>query len=482
MDTFSKLEQIISNHLQHETSPAAVLVEEGTPTASIAVLDGGNITSRCISAEGHNEETLFQACSISKPVAGTAMSILVGQGKAKFEDKIVEILPRSVIERIETPSTSILVKKITIKMLMSHTSGLSVHGFAGYVDDIPSTLEVLSGRAGINTRQIRLDGIPGQRFSYSGGGMTVLQLIIEYIAQKPFSEVIQGLIFGPLGMHRSFYNIAESDGNLAKAHYTGYTACEVPYRTNPEQAAAGLWTTPTDLLKLVYALQRSLKCDDGSGFLDRDIARELLTEVKSNMGLTWLAPQSPGFAFAHAGSNEPGWNCMLIGYTDLHFSKPRDAEKWPELFNDCGIAVMTNSATGISVIWKILNAIAYIKGWSATGEVGKILRKAEATIPFASIDKFLNPSWEIWIGDWSDDWKIEKGENGNGIAVFGGLRVNLVPAATPVDKDLNGSHLDVLLQGLEIMLRMGTDEKGRLIEIYDGGNGRITLVRPVPQQ
>ena len=365
MEAFELLREIIKHQLDNCASSEAALATLGSSSTSIGILDDEEISSHCIATEGHNQDTLFQACSISKPVACVSAAILVQRGKLSFDDKIVALLPRSVMEVLETPSTKHLLGEITIRMLMSHTSGLSQHAFPGYTSNIPSPLDVLAGKGGINTKHVHLEGLPGHRFSYSGGGMTVLQLILEHITNQAFPDLVRELVLDPLGMHRSFYAVPQEE-NYAIAQYTGFTACEVPYRANPEQAAAGLWTTPTDLLKLVRALQSSLKVNDHTGLLHKEVAQEMLTEISGTMAMGWFAPREPGIAFGHGGSNEPGWRCFLVGYANLDFGAAKDWNADVSILDtDCGIAVMTNSAAGTDICFKVVNAIAYIKGWSS---------------------------------------------------------------------------------------------------------------------
>jgi CubicO group peptidase (beta-lactamase class C family) len=233
MEAFQLLREIIKQQSDNCTSPEAALATLGSPSISIGIMDDKEIFSHCISTKGHNHDTLFQACSISKPVACVSAAILVQQGKISFDDKIVTLLPRSVMEVLETPSTKHLLGDITIRMLMSHTSGLSQHAFPGYTSNIPSALDVLAGKGGINTKHVHLEGLPGHRFSYSGGGITVLQLILEQITNQAFPDLVRELVLDPLGMRRSFYAVSQEE-NYAIAHYTGYTACEVPFRENPE--------------------------------------------------------------------------------------------------------------------------------------------------------------------------------------------------------------------------------------------------------
>ena len=156
MDFFTELEQLISSQGTVGAAAADVLAEIGSPSVSIAILDHGSTTSKCISAISDNSETLFQACSISKIITGMATMRLIQAGKLKLEDKIVDVLPKHVVEILETPHTKTMLREITVKHLMSHTSGLSVGGFPGYSKEAPSAEVVPSGKAPANTLQVRV--------------------------------------------------------------------------------------------------------------------------------------------------------------------------------------------------------------------------------------------------------------------------------------------------------------------------------------
>ncbi|KAH0009744.1 hypothetical protein KCU78_g10592, partial [Aureobasidium melanogenum] len=129
--------------------------------------------------------------------------------------------------------------------------------------------------------------------------------------KKSLAQVMQEYVFTPLGMKRSTYAIPDDEdlntekqqgkGNYARAYYNGYTACEAPHRVNPEQSAAGLWTTPTDLLILVSAIQKSLH--DENEFLPHHLANQMLEEVTAGMAHGWFVTNTH---FGHGGSNMPG--------------------------------------------------------------------------------------------------------------------------------------------------------------------------------
>jgi CubicO group peptidase (beta-lactamase class C family) len=275
MDTFSRLEELLSTQDSRFPSASSYLAHLGAPSTSFAILDNGKITSHMITSLHDNTHTRFQACSISKPV-GTAMSVfrLVETGKLELDVLISTYLPAADLELISGPATRELVGTITIRQLLSHTSGLGTHGFPGYntkISRIPTTREILAGSSPpVNTLQVELQSFPGHRFSYSGGGTTVVQLILENVIGKPFAEIVQELVLDPLGMTESTYRYpsdeeingllkpgATGSGNFARAYSNGRTPCDVAHHALPEAGAAGLWTTPSDLLKAIRGMQVS---------------------------------------------------------------------------------------------------------------------------------------------------------------------------------------------------------------------------------
>ena len=352
MDLYAELERLISSQDPTSAPPAEILAKIGSPSVSIAVLDHGSITSKCLSTIRDDSETLFQACSISKPIAGMAIMRLVQAGKLHLDSKIVDLLPKDIVSNLETPHTKSLIQQITVRQLMSHTSGLTVAGVPGYAPsrDLPDAKAMLSGKPPANTLQVRAQTLPGYVFSYSGGGMIVLQVILETVTGKDFPTLVKDLVLEPLEMSRSYYVLADGEKNVTRAHFTGYTPCDVQSHFFPEMAAAGLWTTPTDLLKAVRAMQRSFKSNDGESFLEQNIAREMLEQVQDTMGLTWVAPKDPGIGLSHSGSNFPGWQCFLVGFADLGNGEKNEGMSKQNVPDECGISIMTNSLSGLAVV------------------------------------------------------------------------------------------------------------------------------------
>ena len=482
MEFFADLDSLISSQDTTIGSAAKFLAEIGSPSVSIAILDHGSITSQCISTVGGNSDTLFQACSISKPIAGMATMRLIRAGKLQLDSKIVQLLPDRVISILETPHTKVLLQQITIRHLLSHTSSLNIAHFPGYSKDAPNIETVLSGKAPANTLQIKVQGLPGYALSYSGGGMAVLQIILEAVTGKDFPTLVKELVLDPLGMSRSFYSLPDEENNVATAHLTGYTPCDVQWHDLPEKAAAGLWTTPTDLLKAVRAIQQSLNGDPGKEFLEREIAREMLEEVQNTMALTWIVPQEPGVAFVHSGSNTPGWECFIMGYADLKTSNGAQNLSEQKAWDDCGISIMTNSAAGFTVWAKVFHAITYLKEWVSlpyvigAGPFGKI--------PFCVRGIKINERWGEWKGSWRDADKelvLESNEDEPVLRFGKNVSARLVPAAIPsIEYTGKGKSIDLVLEGLEMMIRLGWKDGNRDIEMwYDGLPPRLVHLTKV---
>jgi CubicO group peptidase (beta-lactamase class C family) len=483
MDFFTELEHLISSQSAAGASPADVLAEVGSPSVSIAILDHGAITSKCISTLGDNSETLFQACSISKPIAGMATMRLVQAGKLKLDDKVVDHLPKNIIDILETPHTEALLREITVKHLMSHTSGLSVGGFPGYSKDAPDAKVVLTGKAQANTLKVRVQGLPGYAFSYSGGGMTVLQIILETVTGKDFPTLMKELVLEPLEMTRSFYNLPEGETNVTKAHLTGYTPCDVKWHTQPEKAAAGLWTTPTDLLKAVRAMQQSLKGTKPQAFLEKEVAELMLTEVSNTVALTWVAPRS-GNSFGHGGSNFPGWECFLMGYADLQSRNVSNHASEQKAWDDCGICIMTNSASGFPVWSKVLCAITYLKKWAPLPYFDG--RTPFQQVPFCTYGPKVDERWVDWQGIWiAGDKKYILEADGRGepaLRYEKSIQVRLVPAAVPSTEyeGGRGKSIDLILEGLEMLVKLGWRDGKRDVELWQdvvGPDGLVHLTR-----
>lgn len=291
-------------------------------------------------------ETLFQAGSISKPVAAVAAMKLVEMRKLRLDDEV-----NAFLKSWKLPANDFTKEeKVTLRRIMSHSAGLTVHGFPGYAagEAVPSLVEVLDGMKPANTAPVRVDIVPGTRFRYSGGGYTIMQLAMMDVTGKTFPELMQELVLSKAGMRHSTYE-QPLPANLRKAAAAGYRANgdAVPgkYHTYPEMAAAGLWTTATDLARFAIEIQKSRE-GRSNKILSQATVEEMLREQKKPYGLGFSLDQVDGSArFGHGGADE--------GFQAL-FSATMDGQ---------GFVVMTNSDNGISLAQEIALSIAAAYFW-----------------------------------------------------------------------------------------------------------------------
>lgn len=436
---------------------------EGVPTASIAILEDGEISARVITKGNEDADTIYQSCSISKAITALGVARLVSEGYLDYDTKVIGWLPESTIECLVDEKTAQLMQYVTVGMLLSHTSGLSQGGFAGYAGDMPSPEAVLSGSPPANTPKVHFLSFPGAQFSYSGGGFTVLQLVLEALTNTPFPQIMQDVVLGPLGMTRSHYGpLALSEKNFAKAHDTAHVVSKAGYHEFTELAAAGLWTTPTDLLKAISAIQTSLSTT--SGFLTQATARKMLSQVTEtpsmgSIGMGWFTTSS---LFAHAGSNDPGYNTYVCS-THSTTSQENDDSK----SKHHGIAIMTNSDYGHDVaIQQICSALFYLKGWPRYGSLPS-LSDAGDCVPYPAPEGAeVDGGWKEWIGKWDGDWEIVERDNGPSLA-FGGLEpMRLRPGAAATRREEDEEERFVfVVDGLRVGVWLECVEDVRVVRL-----------------
>lgn len=320
------------------------------PGVSIAVLHDGKIewskgygVTRAGGAQV-TPDTLFQAGSISKPVTALAALRLVQQHRLTLDGDVNGQLKGW---KLSTPAG----QHVTLRELLSHTAGTTVHGFPGYAAGlpVPSVDDVLAGRAPANTKPVVVDTPPGTAWRYSGGGYTVIQKLIGDVTGIPFAQVLRDEVLLPTGMTRSSFAQPLDAALLANAAWphdgVGQAVPGGPH-TYPELAAAGLWSTPSDLLRYAVAVRDSAR-GAPDALLNRSLATEMLTPGKGDYGLGFEVHGAPADRnFSHGGSNE-GYENFLVAYTG----------------SGDGVAVMTNGAQGNELGLEITRSVAAAYGW-----------------------------------------------------------------------------------------------------------------------
>ena len=339
---------------EHATHNLADRMKElNVPGVSIAVLHEGKLEwargfgARSIGGEPINPDTLFQAASISKPISAMAALHLVQQGKLALDTDV-----NTYLTSWKFPSDPVTAgKPITLRELLTHTAGTTVHGFPGYssTEPVPTLVQVLNGEKPANTPPIKSEAPPGDHWQYSGGGFTIMQQMLIDVAKEPYPKLLYDSVLAPIGMTHSTYEqplpVALRD-NASTPYRGDGKPVEGGAHTYPEMAAAGLWTTPADLLRYAVEVQKSLQ-GKANDVLSQDMTRQMLTPGKGHWGLGLEIGGSDGNPyFSHGGANE-GFRCIFVAY-----------EKTGE-----GAAVMTNGDAGGLLGDEIMHSIAAEYHW-----------------------------------------------------------------------------------------------------------------------
>ena len=254
-----------------------------TPGVSLAIIDnfevawaGGFGVRRAGTGRPVDRRTLFQAGSISKPVFALAVMRLVEQGRLDLDEDVSRYLAAWQI-----PGRDGWRPRLTLRHLLSHSAGVTVDGFPGYPAGapVPSLVQVLNGEPPANTPPILANSLPGLQYRYSGGGFTLAQQAFTDVLGEPFPDSLQRLVFEPLDLHDSTYQQplpANRAEQAATAHI--YTGLPLPggWHTYPEMAAAGLWTTPTDLAIIGVELLQVLNGQKPPALVRRETIEAML--------------------------------------------------------------------------------------------------------------------------------------------------------------------------------------------------------------
>jgi CubicO group peptidase (beta-lactamase class C family) len=296
-------------------------------------------------------DTMFQAASISKPVAAMAAVRAAQDGRFALDQDINGILKSWKLPDSEFTRGH----PVTPRALMSHTSGLGDgFGFPGYHPSAPrpSLVEILNGSQPSNVGAVLMERPPFTAEKYSGGGVVLMQLAMTDALGWPYPEIMQSLVLGPIGMTNSAYEQPLStarDRHAARAHSGRGLAMDTKWHVYPELAAAGLWTTPADLAKFAIEVQQTA-LGRSTRVLTRASVLEMLTPVGVGdyaVGFA-IAKKGEGWYFAHSGSNW-GFQCSLLAHRVKGY----------------GVAIMTNSDSGGPVIREIEARVAAAYGWDS---------------------------------------------------------------------------------------------------------------------
>ncbi len=339
------------------------LTHHQVPGISFALIEDGKIAwaqgygkLSASSNDAITTHTVFQAASIAKPVTAFAVMRMKDQGQININTAISHYLTSLTLPQGEQTAD----KAVTFKNLLDHSAGLTGGGYVGYEKgtEIPSDIQTFQGISPATSQASVVESTPGSVVRYAGAGYTLAEIALTDKFKQPFAQLMDTWVLSPLGMTNSSFAIdypEQAGKQIALGHEASGKTISGGWRIHPEQAAAGLWSTPTDLAKL--AIETSKAFQGSSKVLSQASAVAMLTPVFPKQDLSGQFGGQPAmtfivdgtgeqFMFQHGGGNV-GYRCFLLMY-------PNTGK---------GAVFMTNSDAGYSVGMEMLRAAAAAYHW-----------------------------------------------------------------------------------------------------------------------
>jgi CubicO group peptidase (beta-lactamase class C family) len=326
----------------------AELARHKVPGVSWAIVADGNVAgigSAGVRSVGQRElvgaETRFQAASLSKTVNALCVLTLVRDGLIGLDDSANAHLDGWQLSGRDDAD------KVTVRMLLSHTGGVNVHGFGGYYqgDPLPSVENILDGTPPANSAAVTVEKKPGAAYLYSGGGITVLQKLVQDVTGEDYVDAMHDRVLSPLGMTDSSVRQPPLTPDLAFGHDDKGTPVWRGYNVYPEMAAAGLWTTPADIGRAIAAIFGAL-AGEAQALLPKDVARQIVRTKFAGAGLGVFVDDAG--RITHNGVN---W-----GFRATYLANPAKRR---------GYVVISNGENGEKLNESVARLLVKAQGWTS---------------------------------------------------------------------------------------------------------------------
>lgn len=390
-------------------------------------------------------ETMFSAGSISKLVMAAAALRFVQDGKLDLDAPINDYLKSwKIMENDLTRQTP-----ITLRMLLSHTAGTTQASYFGFTPDkerFPNIVEILSGAEIAESRPVVVNSEPKKEFRYSGGGSVIAQLALMDVSKQSFADLTEQTIFAPLGMKNSTFAQplpAKYSSQTAWAYSSASWFKGMPY-VYPQQAAAGLYSTPTDLAKFFIDVQKSYRGD--GKILKQNLAKEIMKPQANVSDGSYKEQIAVGPFLIQRTDNNSNPKGIYFEFTGVNAGFL--AYGIANLVDGNGAVIMLNSGDDVNGLGKeIRRAVAKTYGWYKflPDEIKPI--KLET----AELDKYTGRyrkgADEVVYIRRENDYLVETINGGNDIYCF------------PVAKDT------IVFTDYNVKGTFGRDEKGNVVSL-----------------
>jgi len=360
-----------------------------TPGVSIALINDGKIEwarGYGVLEAGREEpvttETLFQAASNSKSLTAMVVLRLVEQGKLDLDSDVNKWLVSWKVPENEFTKD----QKVTVRRLLAHTAGVSNPGFLGYPVDkpLPTFRQILEGEKPANSQPVRVQLKPGTKFLYSGGGYVILAQLIMDVTGKSFPDLMQKMLLQKLGMTHSTFQQPLSPAlasTAAAGHLPNGKEMEGKWFVLPELAPDGLWTTPTDLARLLIEVQKA-RLGKSNKILSTKSINQMLTPQIDNVALGWLVDGKDDSARFSFGGSNVGYKSRMLAYMN----------------SGRGIVVMTNGENGAELTTEILRSVAAEYGWPDFHPRERVIVKVDPAIYDSYVGEYeIAPGFILFV-------------------------------------------------------------------------------------
>ena len=360
-----------------------------TPGVSIALINDGRIewargygVLEAGGKEPVTPDSLFQAASNSKSLTAMVVLRLVEQGKLDLDSDVNDRLVSWKVPENEFTKD----QKVTVRRLLAHTAGVSNPGFLGYPVDkpLPTLRQILNGEKPANSNPVRVELKPGTRFLYSGGGYVILAQLIMDVTGKSFPELMQKMLLEKLGMTHSTFQQPLAPvlaANAAAGHLPDGKEMVGKWFVLPELAPDGLWTTPTDLARLLIEVQKA-RLGKSNKILSTKSINQMLTPEIDNVALGWLVDGKDDSARFSFGGSNVGYKSRMLAYMN----------------SGRGVVVMTNGENGAELITEILRSVAAEYGWLDFHPRERMIAKVDPAIYDAYVGEYeIAPGFILFV-------------------------------------------------------------------------------------